>query len=447
VTDGLPARLAALGAQAAKAAGDRRAPLVLAALSCLLALSIRWDFVRFDHPLENYVIADMAIYVDRGRALGRVPRTSWDTFTPVGYPAFLALCDRLAPGDLAFVGRVQAVLGSLTAGGAALLATRIQGGLIAGAFAGMATAVCFPLVLYTGLALSETLCAFLLVVFVLTLSSASPSGPARGVVAGAALAGAIATRPSFVVLLPLLALLALRRFPSHRPMRFALAGAMALLLPLAIHTSLLLGRPALVASNGGVNFYLAHSECGSVRSQTAGGVVEVTSHYNRAHFSEKCVVAGPLTDERPLYAAGLREIAAHPSRVLRAVDAFSEGLGWMKRREWPDQPFWPGSMADDDRVWAWSKAYLPAFLLPALVHAVVVLRKRPTLCSAQKHTMALTWLTLASVFIALFAFCGNPRVRVSSDPLAIALAGAAVAAFSGWLVENLRALTARAGSR
>ena len=443
----LAARLAFWRARVAKALPEPRARALLAALCTLLALDVRWHFVRFDHPLESYVIGDMAIYIERGVALGRVPRTAWDTFTPVGYPAFLALCDRLAPGDLAFVGRVQAVLGALTAGGSALLAMRVQGGMIAGALAGVATALYFPLVLYSGLALSETLCAFLLISFVLLLTSTARAERARAVVAGLALGAVIIVRPSFIVLLPLLAVLALQRFSLHRPVRLALSGALLLLLPVAIHTSLLLGRPALVASNGGVNFMLAHSECRSVRSQVAGGVVEVTSHYNRAHFTETCLVAGPLTDEQPLYAAGLREIATHPARALRAADAFAEGLGWMPRRPWPDQPFWPGSMIDEDEVWAWSNAYLPAFLLPAVAHAAATLRGERRLRGAARHAAAIAWLTLASVFIVLFVFCGNPRVRVSSDPLAIALAGAAFAALSGWVLRLGAGLRARGESR
>ena len=53
MTENVALRLASLRAQLARLAGDRRAPLVLAALVSLIAFSIRSDFIRYDHPLEN----------------------------------------------------------------------------------------------------------------------------------------------------------------------------------------------------------------------------------------------------------------------------------------------------------------------------------------------------------------------------------------------------------
>ncbi|WP_199693500.1 hypothetical protein, partial [Sorangium cellulosum] len=49
----------------------------------------------------------------------------------------------------------------------------------------------------------------------------------------------------------------------------------------------------------------------------------------------------------------------------------------------------------------------------------------------------IAWAILASVVVVLYAYNGNPRVRVSSDPLALALAASAWAAGARWLLESL----------
>ncbi|WP_434041116.1 MULTISPECIES: phospholipid carrier-dependent glycosyltransferase [Sorangium] len=459
------ARLDGVRARAAPALRSPRAPAALAALVGLVALVPRWGFAVEEHPPRLYVFGDMAIYLERGVALTERARTAWDTFTPPGYPALLALLHAAAPGDLALVGACQAALGALTAALAALFAYRLDRSLAVAALAGLATALYFPLVFYAGFVLTETAFAFLLLLFAWLELRALEHGRDRGraalgLAAGGALGLAVLVRPSLLAFLPWVAFRAARGAGPDRRVAGATLLACALVIaPVSAHTSWLLGRPALVATNGGVNFYLAHSACRSVRSTAGGEVVEVSTHYNRTHFERRCELPRPFLDEGAYYRAGLAEIAEHPGRLLRAWTGVAEGLGLAPRRAWPNQPFWPGSVEHEAVLDASSRLFVPLVLLPAVVHAIArargarrgrgggggegeeggeagAAREGGPGADAGARARGIAWAILASVVVVLYVYNGNPRVRVSSDPLALALAASAWAAGARRLLES-----------
>ncbi|WP_437618357.1 glycosyltransferase family 39 protein [Sorangium sp. So ce1151] len=439
--------LAWLGGARARAAPALRSPRALTALAAvigLVALAPRWSFAVEEHPLRLYLVGDMALYLERGVALTERARTAWDTFTPPGYPALLAVLHAAAPGDLALVGACQAALGALTAALTALFAYRLDRSLAVAALAGLATALYFPLIFYTGFVLTETTFAFLLLLFAwLELRALERGRAALGLAAGGVLGLAVLVRPSLLAFLPCVAFCALRGAGRARRAAGATLLACALVIaPVSAHTSWLLGRPVLVATNGGVNFFLAHSECRSVRSSAGGEVVEVSTHYNRTHFERRCELPRPFLDEGAYYRAGLAEIAEHPGRLLRAWRGVAEGLGLAPRRAWPNQPFWPGSVEHEAQIDASSRLFAPLVLLPALAHALGRAWARRGSRGAGAHEGArarsLAWAILASVGVVLYAYNGNPRVRVSSDPLALALAASAWAAGARRLGARLR---------
>lgn len=430
----LLAWLGAAPSRAAAAWASPRAPVVLAALAGVVALVPRLDFALREHPPRLYLFGDMAIYLERGAALTQRARTAWDTFTPVGYPALLSLLHVAAPGDLSLVAVCHAVLGALTASLTALFAYRLDRSPAVALIAGLATALYFPLIFYTGFVLTETTFAFLLVLFVwLELRALERGRAALGLAAGVVLGLAILVRPSLLAFLPCVVFCAVRRAGHDRRVAGATLLASALVLaPVSAHTSWLLGRPALVATNGGVNFFLAHSECRSVRSTAGGEIVEVSTHFNRTHFERRCERPEPFHDEGAYYRAGLVEIAEHPSRLLRAWKGVAEGVGLAPRRAWPHQPFWPGSMEHAGRLGVWSWLYAPLVLLPALAHALARARAEGS------RARSLAWAILASVGVVLYVYNGNPRVRVSSDPLALALAASAWTAAARRLIARFR---------
>ena len=393
----------------------------IAAAAFALALALRLSFLA-EHPPELYLVGDMALYAEQGQALFSRARVPWDTFTPPGYPAFLAVL-----GTVERVGAAQAVLGATTAALTTLLAHRLSRDALAAALAGVVTACYFPLVFYTGFVLTETLFAALLTALLwLALVACERGSRALGSVAGLTLALAATVRPSLLLFLPFLAWMALGRgrFLKREVgvLRAALFAASVALALVAWHTSLVLGRPATIASNGGVNFYLAHSECRSVRSLAGGRVVEVSTHYTRTHHREPCVIERPLLDEPWLYKTTLAAIAREPKKLVTALDGVREGLGIAPARGRREPPYWPGSFEHGEELDRYSRTYPWVVLLPALAGAALARRRADTRLA---HRLA--WSLLGSVCIALYAYNGNPRVRLSSDPVAIALACGALA--------------------
>lgn len=385
----------------------------------LVALWLRWDFVVEEHPPSHYLVGDMAIYASQAERIFR-ERDAWDTFTPPGYPAFLALV-----GNVERVGAVQALLGAFTTVLTMALARRLDRSPWTAILAGMVGALYFPLIFYAGVMLTETLFAFLLLSFVsIVLSAASRRNRGLALCAGVVLASAILVRPSLLTFLPFLLWLSFRDKRASL-FRYVLASALIVMAPVAIHTSYVLGRPAVVASNGGVNFFLAYSDCKLVRSTALGRITSVSTHYTRAHYERECVVDIPFTDEPWFYRSGFMNILQHPRRLWTALDGLREGLGLISYRPWPNQPYWPGSTQYGDRINWFSQAYFWILLLPALLHGFFGQTRRGTECDAHL-ARRLSWILLASVGIAMYVYNGNPRVRVSSDPVTMALAAAAV---------------------
>ncbi len=424
-----PARLERLG----RIAG--RVELLFAAVF-LLALWRRWDFALVEHPPELYVVADMAIYLERGRALLERPRVPWDLFTPVGYPAWLALCERVAPGDLRFVAGTQAVLGALVAPLAAWLGDRL-GGRLVGWLSGLGVALYFPLVFYTGFLLSETLFSFLLTLgAALAVHALSSSSRPAALAAGAVLALACMVRPSLLALLPLSSiwLVASKERHERRGLALLVGAWLFVMAPLAVHHSSVRGAPALLATNGGVNFYLARSDCKAVRSSLGGAIVEVSTHFNRTRFERLCVEGARLDDEAYFYREGLRFALRDPASLSRAAEALFEGLGLAPRRGWPHQPFWPGSMLHDEEIDLSSRGFFWLGFLPAIGGAWVLGGRARRGDGRARAGLVVLVGVLLSVLAVLAVYNGNPRVRVSSDPLVIVLA----AVGAGALVRVLR---------
>ncbi|MDB4997014.1 MAG: hypothetical protein JWM74_4446 [Myxococcaceae bacterium] len=162
----------------------------------------------------------MELYDARARALLAGTGSIVDAFTPPGYPAFLALI-YAAGGGLRAVGAVHAVLGALTAALTFPVAWRLHRSRIGAGLASLLVALHVPLVVYTGFVLTETLFAFLVVLWawlaILAHDRRSRGGTFMAALAGLTLGVAIAVRPNLALVLPLLALVAwTRRRPGRR---------------------------------------------------------------------------------------------------------------------------------------------------------------------------------------------------------------------------------------
>jgi hypothetical protein len=406
---------------------QRRAAWLGAFLALIVALPPRLWFALDEHPARFYLVGDMALYAQRAGRLHRGVSGAEDTFTPVGYPAALALLEQVAGPDLAGVGVAHAVLSAATCSLAVLLGFELTREAGRGLVAGLVLAGYFPLIFYTGLLLTETLFSFLLVLSALLLARAvaGRGGLAAACLAGAGLGAAAAVRPNLLLFFPLLVVLVafvFRAAPvARRAGAAALASALPVLLAVCAYNSVLLGRPAGLATNGGVNFLLAHCDCRAVSLPPGGRIAEISSNRNRRYHKETLVASRPEYDEAYFYREGLRQIAERPARLAHGLQNLVEGLGLGEMGTYPRQAYWPSYPGHDVLMNGFGRAAFWLGVLPVALHTVVLARARSLGVAEQSGRLVLLAL-LASVLLALLLFIGDPRVRVSFDPLLIVLA-------------------------
>jgi 4-amino-4-deoxy-L-arabinose transferase-like glycosyltransferase len=407
-----------------RAQARRAAPLAV----FLIALAPRWWFVG-QHPLDWYLVSNMAFYDARADHVLSGELSIRDTFTPVGYPALLALVYAWFGKSYALVGHAQAVLGAATCALTHGITLRVTRSARASFVAGVLLALYLPLVVYTGFLLTETLFAFLLALFVCLLGSAvDRPGIGRAAFAGLVLGAGTAVRPNLALAFPLLAAYALylgrSRALAPRAWRaplWAIGFALPVVAVVVADNSRIAGRPAGLATNGGVNFFLGHCECRAVTFPRGTGVGEVSGHQNRQRYTE--VIASPRApyDERYFYGETLRRIAERPALIVRALVNVGDGLVLTGLGEWPAQPYYPGWMGHEDELRAFGRGFAWLGIVPAFASATwLAIRRR--LPAATEGTRVLLLALLASLLATLYLYLGDPRLRVPFDPLLMALA-------------------------
>jgi hypothetical protein len=410
----------------------RLAPLLV----LVVALLPRWWFVG-QHPLDWYLVSNMAFYDAGARHLLSGQLSVTDTFTPVGYPALLALAHAWSSKSYEIVGYAQAILGAATCVLAHAITVRLTRSGWAALAVGLVLAFYLPLIVYAGFVLTETLFAFLVALFAWLLAGSidrqGRSGVARAALAGLVLGGAATVRPNLLLAFPLLAAVALhlRRSAAPRPRAWlaplwALGFSLPVLAVAVAHNSSIAGRPTGVATNGGVNFFLGHCECREVRFPPGGGVGLVSGYHNRKRWAD--IVESPrfAYDETYFYGETLGRIAARPALLLRALVNVGDGLVLTDLGEWPAQPYFPGWMGHEDALRAFGRGFAWLATVPALVHgAFLALRRRPSVPAEAPDRGAMRPILLAlvgSMLATLYLYLGDPRMRVPFDPLIAALA-------------------------
>jgi hypothetical protein len=328
----------------------------------------------------------------------------------------------------ALVGYLQALLGAATCALGYVITRRLTRSVAAALVAGAVLTLYLPLVVYTGFLLTETLFAFLIALLVWLLGRAG-DGPGLGwaALAGVVLGAAAVVRPNLLLAFPLLAGAAVLRRRSRpvgaRASFVALAFALPVLGAVVAHNSRLAGRPAGIATNGGVNFFLGHCECRAVTFPRGGGVGEVSGHQNRRRYTG--VFASPRLayDEAYYYRETLRRIGERPALVVRALVNVGDGLGLTGLGESPAQPYYPGWSGHEDELRAFARAFAFLAIVPALAHAAwLALARRQPAPDGAEDTRAVLYALLASMLATLYLYLGDPRLRVPFDPLVLALA-------------------------
>jgi hypothetical protein len=412
-------------------------PAVASAVFCL-ALLVRVVFVWYFKRPGDAVISDMWVYDHRARNLLSGDLSEWDTFTPVGYPAFVAAIYWLTGKSALVVGLLQALLGALTASLLTLLTARTFARPVLTLIVGVVCALHVPGVFYTGFLLTETLFSFLVVSACWTLVTSIDRRSIGGFALTGLLLGAGATvRPNLLLFLPFVPLIlwvaARERWRSMILPLGVLAAA--LLVPTgaaALHNSRLLGRPTSLGTNGGLNFYLNLAEVRGVRFSDRRGTHRITPLPNLHRYPTEEAVTAPLYDDAHYYARGLELIRERPSRLLRTLRNVPEAAGIGM------QGYWPGP--DKDRFTRLHRRiFFAACLLPSLVGLGLLAQKRRW-AARESLPLLVSGALVLSTLVTVLLFLGDPRMRVPFDPLSMLLAAAGYLWLGDALGERLPGL-------
>ena len=396
----------------------------------LIALAARLWFVD-QHPLDLYLVSNMAFIDARARHLLSGTSTALDAFTPVGYPTLLALVYATFREPYVIVGTIQAILGALTCSLTHAIALRAVRSHALAAAAGLAMALYLPLVVYTGFLLTETLFAFLLAVFVVLMAAPDGARVPRAAIAGLVLGAATVVRPNLLLAYPLLVLLALalrwRRSGGPRTWRALLVAtvfSVPVLGAVAVHNSALTGRPTFLATNGGINFFMGHCECRAVTYPPGTGIGETSGYQNRARYTEVIASPRPATDEAYFYRRTLRLLAAEPRRrLVAAVSSLGDSLVLTDIGPWPAQPFYPGWMGHETELRAFGKGFAWLAIVPAALHLAIRGARRALGSAAPLDPLrSLLLIFVAAMLATQVIFRGDPRLRIPFDPLLLVLA-------------------------
>lgn len=405
------------------------------AVPCLLffaALVPRLLFVTLVHPPGEHVVSDMWVFDLRAKHLVSGELGPWDSFTPAGYPAFLACFYATVGRELTLIGIVQALLSALTVVLTYVLAVEISRDRKIGLFAAIAIALHVPTVLYSGLLLSETLFSFLIVLAsYLLVRAASKASLGLAGCAGLVLGIAGVVRPPLLLALPwvpVFFLVALRRSAGRVAGYSAVLLAIALV-PLAVHAwhnSRLVDRWVPTSTNGGLNFYLNLAEVRSVKFKEGSYTHQITPIPNLIRYDRDEYVERPFYDDRYFYAAALQLIVDRPMRLLKGLWSLKETLGFGWQEYWPGWPPWRVLLGVESRVFAFFLV-LPGFF------GLGILAKRGV--PFRSEGAGWLWIggLLAASLLTAAAYLGDPRIRVPYDSLYAIGAGFTYVELARWL--------------
>lgn len=400
-----------------------------------LALFLRLFFVLFLHSPRDFVFSDMQSYDSVALELLAGQTNVWQAFRPVGYSYLLAFVYALTDFSRTFVGVLQALMGAALAVWTADLARAAGVGRVIALLSGALVATSVPLILYSGLLLTEVPSAFFLVLGLKLLMAPEERGAslyARLLRAGLCLGLAGAVRPNFLLVyavVPFYVFHVIRRTGSRPLLAWGLL-ALGLALPLGVvcaHNSRALGRLNGPSANGGLNFYLNFADVHTVQYQGPLGQYWISPVPNGFDHTRIEVTSVPLFEDRHYYARGLAYVRAHPVALREALQNFSEAAGVGRQLMWPH---WPGH---ERLLQRYAQGFFAVVLVPALLALLVLARRAYRLLRArweaqpQGTAEALTIAALcASSALPIYLFLGDPRVRVPFDPLWILLAGFAL---------------------
>ncbi len=347
-----------------------------------------------------------------------------DTYHPPGYYYFLAAIYGLFGHSYLAVRVVQAVLDTLTCLLIYSLAHEVFGAT-AGLLAGFLAAAYPPLILYTGVLLTESLTTFLLTAAAwMLLSSARLKERGRYIavaLAGLLLGFTIITRSVFLVSIPLvlLWLIILARgwqgwIPSARLTLCLLLPIVLVVAPITIRNWQIHHRFILISTNGGVNFFLAHGGTEQAKNE----VRNLPPEWSEGEITGISSCTQP-EEEAYFYRLGWEYLRGHLLPTLRSLPGKLRSM-YCRSDYWPARPAQLAILnAVDTAIWRIGVLPLSVLSLPLILR-----RKR-------RGTLLFALLILSTLTIPL-VFWAQPRFRIPVVPSFIILAtGSVVMLFQG----------------
>lgn len=318
----------------------------------LLALGVRLATIALAGA-ETARFGDAPAYQLAARALvetGRYPaKTDAFFFRPPGYAAFLAVITLGRPERVVVAKVASAVLGALGAVILAAIGGRLFRRRMVGILAGIGAALDPSLVMVSTDVQSEPLfLALLYAAGFLLLAAADRPSSTLALGAGILTGLAILTRPSALLVAPLLAALLFdRRWPLRARAHLAAAGVLGAALALApwtIRNAVVYREFVLVSDVGGFNFYLGNSdlmarfyEIRDRRSYDAWSDETFALLGKRLNELAASGITSPGAVTRALVRRTIVEGIAHPGPT---ADLFGHKiLDWL--RPYPNPIFWP----------------------------------------------------------------------------------------------------------
>jgi 4-amino-4-deoxy-L-arabinose transferase-like glycosyltransferase len=449
-----------------EASPDRTLPRWLwIALAAALVARLGIVFAVLPNSQRAAAATDAKQYLTLGHNLATHHVFSRGTDTPYppdqlrtpGYPALIALLVMAAgPRSLPALILVQALIGTLTVGGTALLVRRLSGDA-AGLIAGLLLAFAPASLILTGYASAETLFAAWLVggCWLLVAGLEGDRWPLSAA-AGAAFGFAALTRPIGIVLLPALLLAVavhwLIRRTSPRWLARAIRHGAALILPFMLLAGSWMTRNAVcfghfsMSTIGGVNLY--YYNAASLEAHRLG----ISLDESRTTLAERLAAQPPADPDWPSDTMGAyarRLILAHPVRFafyngLDALNGLRPGFSYMlrlfRREDATDNPidqFRHGGLSGalDALRGQHTKLLLAALGMTAYTLTMVALAavEGLTLLLRRRLLAACLLVLIPAILLYLPGIASNARFRAPAEPFLAALAAIAL----GWLWEIL----------
>jgi len=290
-------------------------------LALLVQLAFLWD--SRDEPTFWHPIVDAAVYHENALAIAN-GGYSIDTpyYHPPLFPYVLALIYRVSGNSMLAAKLVLALFGAMTVVLTALVARRVIGPR-AGLAAGIATALCGPLVFYNAQLLPAGLETMLTMLFWWLVLCAGATG-AAGLWLAAGVAGGLAadTIPNALVVVPFVLGWLLWKERAHPLGRRAWGPALMLVLGLAIAilpvtvANYVHSRQwCLISYNGGLNLYIGNN----LDSERTTAIRPGFEWEDLEHLPARSGVLRETDGDRYFVAKTANYVFTHPGHFLRGL--------------------------------------------------------------------------------------------------------------------------------